>query len=147
MTAVLSRRGVLGVGAVAVGAGLTAGGLPASAATSSSSSSAAAVAPASASQADPLFPVRSLFTGSVGAGYVGFSHWSEHRLVLAEVADLPGDGDTEHRFRLVFTTDDAARDGIYRLLQGPELIASLFLARVTGAPLLEAVVDRREGSA
>lgn len=148
MTAVLSRRGVLGAGAVAVGAGLAAGGLPASAATSSSApSSAGAAAAASAARIDPLVPVRSLFTGREGVEFLAFSAWSEHRLVLAEVGDLPGDGDAEHRFRVAFTTDDGARDGIYRILEDGEFIASLFLAAVTAAPVLEAVVDRQEARA
>lgn len=147
MTAVLSRRGVLGAGAVVVGAGLTAGGLPASAATTPPSSSGGAAAPASASPTDPLLPVRSLFAGREGVEFVGFSQWSEHRLVLSEVGDLAGNGDAEHRFRVVFSADAAARDGIYRILKGGELIASLFLASVTDAPLLEGIVDRREVTA
>ncbi|WP_433585342.1 hypothetical protein [Microbacterium hydrocarbonoxydans] len=143
MTVVLSRRGVLGAGAVAVGAGLAAGGLPAAAATSSSIPSSAAGS-ASAVQVDPLLPVRSLFTGREGVEFVGFSPWSEHRLVLVEVGDLAGAGDAEHRFRLAFTTDEGARDGIYRILKDGALIASLFLAAVTDAPILEAIVDRQE---
>lgn len=144
MTAVLSRRGVLGAGAVAVGVGLASGGLPASAATSIHSSAAAS---ASAVQVDPLLPVRSLFTGREGVEFVGFSPWSEHRLVLVEVGDLTGAGDAEHRFRLAFTTDAGARDGIYRILKDGAIVASLFLAAITDAPILEAIVDRREEGA
>lgn len=143
MTAVLSRRGVLGAGAIAVGAGLTVGAVPASAATVMSRADSAV----SASAPDPQTPVRSLFTGREGTQFVGMSQWSEHRLVLTEVADLQGGGDAEHRFRVAFTTDEGARDGIYRVLHGGASIASLFLARVSGAPMLEGVVDRREGPA
>ncbi|MFF5624760.1 hypothetical protein ACFY5A_05285 [Microbacterium sp. NPDC012755] len=144
MTAVISRRGVLGAGAVVLGVGMAAGAPPAVAATSSRPMTDAA---ASAPGTDPLTPVRSMFAGREGAEFSGASPWSAHRLVLASVDDLHGGGDAENRFRLEFTTDEGARDGIYRLTQGGELVASLFLARVGGDARLEAVVDRAEGAA
>nr|WP_314845270.1 hypothetical protein [uncultured Microbacterium sp.] len=153
MTAVFSRRGMLGAGAVALGVGVAAGGSTAYAAAQSTPASAGAHAvtdavtadaAASAPGSDPLRPTRSVFTGREGTAYVGSSPWSEHHLVLDAVRDLPGDGDAEHRFSVEFTADVRARDGIYRLVSDGELVASLFLARAGGVSTLEGVVDRRE---
>lgn len=154
MAAVLSRRGLFGAGAVALGVGAIAGGpvvsSPASATISNASASRSSAWSAGASARmpmDPDNPLRSLFTGQEGTEYTGSSAWSAHRLVLLDVADLPGDGDAEHRFRLVFATDDSARDGIYRIVRDGDHLASLFLARVSVASHLEAIVDRSGGAA
>lgn len=150
MTAVLSRRGVLGAGAVALGIGATAGtGAAAAAAPADSAPTEAARSPQAATSAaavDPLTPVRSMFTGREGAVYAAFSSFSAHELVLDRVGDLPGGGDAEHRFRVEFRTDDSARDGLYRLLQNGELVALLYFVRVTEQPRLEAIVDRGVGA-
>ncbi|MBO9626538.1 MAG: hypothetical protein J7484_09215 [Microbacterium sp.] len=151
MTAVFTRRSALGAGAVALGAGLVGSGRTAAFATTddeapdaaadatATPSDAGAGAPASA---DPLLPTRSLFAGHEGREYHGASSWSEHRLVLDGVGDLPGGGDAENRFSVTFTTDEDARDGIYRLLHEGELVASLFLAKAGGTARLEGIVDR-----
>lgn len=151
MTAVVSRRGVLGAGAVALGVGMTAGAsaVPAASASTGADSSARADSTArsdaaKASVFDPGLPVRSMFTGREGAVHQGFSTVSAHELVLDSIDDLGGTGDPEHRFRLLFRTDSTAVDGIYRLLRDGELVASLFLARVIADGWLEAVVDRGE---
>lgn len=151
MTAVVSRRGVLGAGAVALGVGITAGAsaVPAASASTRADSSARADSTArsdaaKASAFDPALPARSTFAGHEGETYQGFSTVSAHELVLDSVDDLGGTGDPELRFRLLFRTDGAAADGIYRLLRDGELVTSLFLARVISEGLLEAVVDRAE---
>lgn len=138
MPAVLSRRGVLGAGAVALGIGVVA-----PAAHASPARPAAASEQSPGIEHDPLVPVRSMFAGHEGQEYVGMAPWSQHRLVLSSIGDLQDATDPEHGFRVDFTSDADARDGIYRILQGGELVASLFLARVTEDPRLEAVVDRR----
>lgn len=147
MTAVFSRRSALGAGAIALGAGLVGGGRTAAFATTDEAvdadsvvtSTPGAAAPASV---DPLTPTRSLFAGNEGREYAGASPWSEHRLVLESVGDLPGEGDLENRFSVTFLTDDGARDGIYRLVHEGELVALLFLARAGSGARLEAIVDR-----
>lgn len=153
MTAVFSRRGALGAGAVALGAGLAIGARPAVADSGTGSLPASAAhaddtgAGATAAAAfDPTMPVRSLFAGHEGREYLGFSPWSQHALVLDRVEALPGEGDTEHRFRVEFSTDAGARDGLYRLQHGGELVAVLFLVRVGPDARLEGIVDRREAS-
>ncbi|MGW8482657.1 hypothetical protein ACWGJP_05920 [Microbacterium sp. NPDC055903] len=138
MTAVFSRRSVLGAGVVATGVGLAVGSGPAAARSESAGDAAAAVSH------DPLAPVRSLFSGHEGREYIAASPRAMHRLTLAEVGDLHGGGDAENRFRVVFTTGEDARDGIYRIQQDGALLASLFLARVSGHPELEGIVDRSE---
>jgi hypothetical protein len=153
MTAVFSRRGVLGAGALALGTGIAAASRPSPAAAapeheaaahSASAGSSAAEDPRAA--ADPLRPVRSLFTGQEGRVFVGMSPWAENRLVLDAVGDLPGGGDPEHRFRVEFTAPAGARDGLYRLLRDGAHIASLYLIPVAGGAL-EGIVDRQEHSA
>lgn len=148
MTAVISRRGVLGVGAVALGVGVAAG-TPAAATGSVAATGKGAALAASAPDAatasvplDPERPVRSLFSGREGSSYTGSSQWSEHRLVLVEVGDLQAGGDPEHRFRVQFEADAGARDGTYRLTQGGEHLATLFLARVENGTRLEGIVHR-----
>lgn len=151
MTAVFSRRGVLGVGAVALGVGAAAGA-PAAASGSVTAidpvaAGAASVAPATSATSptpDPDRPVRSLFAGREGSSFTGSSQWSEHRLVLVEVGDLIVGGDPEHRFRVEFEADAAARDGIYRLSQGGEHLATLFLVRVENGARLEGIVHRED---
>ncbi|WP_067196065.1 hypothetical protein [Microbacterium sp. XT11] len=154
MTAVFSRRGVLGVGALALGTGIAAAGHPASAAIAPEHGAAAQSAMAGVSVAedrgtgipDPMRPVRSLFTGQEGSVYVGMSPWAENRLVLDAVGDLPGGDDPEHRFRVEFTAPAGARDGLYRLLRGGAHIASLYLVSVADGAL-EGIVDRQGRSA
>ncbi|GGR18859.1 hypothetical protein ACFOE1_08990 [Agromyces mediolanus] len=143
MTSGLSRRTALGAGAAALGAAAVGTAAPAQA--QQATRTAAASTPSAAdSGLDPATPVRSQFLGREGTAYDGASQWSAHRLELAVVGDLPGDGDAEHRFAVRFTTDDAARDGIYRLTAPGEPDAILYLTRVGGgAPTLEGVVDRR----
>lgn len=153
MTAVFSRRGVLGVGAVALGVGAAAGA-PAAASGSvavidpvaAGAASASPAASASTPRVDPDRPVRSLFAGREGSTYTGSSQWSEHRLVLVEVGDLIVGGDPEHRFRVEFEADAGARDGIYRLTQGGEHLATLFLVSVENGARLEGIVHREEAA-
>ncbi len=143
MTSGLSRRTALGAGAAALGAAAVGTAAPAQAQQAAHPAT-ASTPPAAAAGPDPALPVRSQFLGREGTGYDGASQWSAHRLELAFIGDLPGDGDAEHRFAVRFTTDDAARDGIYRLSAPGEPDAILYLTRVGGgAPTLEGVVDRR----
>lgn len=143
MTSGLSRRTALGAGAVALGAAAVGTAAPAQA-QQATRTAAASTTPAGTAASDPATPVRSQFLGREGTAYHGASQWSAHRLELALVGDLPGGGDAEHRFAVRFTTDDAARDGIYRLTAPGEADAILYLSRVGGgAPTLEGVVDRR----
>lgn len=144
MTSGLSRRTALGAGAAALGAAAVGTAAPAQAQQAAHPATASAHAAADATANDPATPVRSQFLGREGTGYDGASQWSAHRLELDFIGDLPGDGDAEHRFAVRFTTDDAARDGIYRLSAPGEPDAILYLTRVGGgAPTLEGVVDRR----
>lgn len=140
MTAVFSRRGVLGAGLVVASAGLVTGAASASAATAPASVS------SSESVVDPLLPVRSQFAGRIGVEYAAASERSIHRLVLSEVEDLPGGGDAENRFAVTFATDDGARDGTYRLSIDGAHVATLFCARVSDAPRLQAIIDRSGGA-
>ncbi len=142
MTAVFSRRGLLGAGVVAVGAGVAIGAAPAAGATASSQATASAASAA----IDPLRPVRSQFADRIGAVFVGTSERSTHELVLEEVRDLPGGGDAENRYAVVFRADDGARDGTYRLTIDGAHVATLFFAAVSSTPSLEAIVDRSEAA-
>lgn len=147
MTAVFSRRGVLGVGAVALGVGAAAGApAAASGSVAAGAASASPAASASTPTVDPDRPMRSLFAGREGSTYTGSSQWSEHRLVLVEVGDLIVGGDPEHRFRVEFEVDAGARDGIYRLTQGGEHLATLFLVSVENGARLEGIVHREEAA-
>lgn len=141
MTAVLTRRAALGAGAVVLGAGLVAGTAPAVASTAVAAPSSPAATPATAS-APAVELTRSLFSGREGVSFTGLSPFGAHTLVLDEVADLTGGGDAEQRFRVLFTADAATRDGIYRLMHGVDLVATLFLARVGGGAVLEGIIDR-----
>jgi len=147
MSAVLSRRGVLGAGTLAVGFGLASGVVPATASTAAgldraAAASASASGAASAPGGDPLVPVRSLFADREGTVFTGFSQWSVQSLTLTVVADIAGGGDPEHSFVVRFATDEGARDGIYRLTDGDTHVASLFLARVGADGQLEGIVNR-----
>ncbi|GAA2448495.1 hypothetical protein [Agromyces soli] len=143
MTPGLSRRTALGAGAAALGAAAVGTAAPAQAQQAARTAT-AATAPSATPANDPALPVRSQFLGREGTAYDAASQWSAHRLELALVGDLPGGGDAEHRFTVRFTTDDAARDGIYRLTSPGEPDAVLYLTRVgAGGPTLEGIVDRR----
>ncbi|MFK4729757.1 hypothetical protein ROT00_08740 [Agromyces mediolanus] len=145
MTTALSRRGALGAGAVALGAAAVAAAGPAQAQPTGPGRAATASAAGDGGGAfDPAIPVRSQFLGREGVVYDGASQWSAHRLVLTHLGDLPGGGDPEHRFAVRFASDEAARDGLYRLTAAGEPDALLYLVRAGGAdPLLEGIVDRR----
>lgn len=152
MTALFTRRGLLGVGAV-VGVGASAGG--ASAFTPAVASASGPVGPATlgggvvaatAPHVDPDRPQRSLFVGREGTVYRAVSTRSVHRMTLVGVGDIGSDGDPAHRFRLEFTTDDAARDDIYRLEYEGTAVARLYLGRVTRSARFEAVIDRGVGA-
>lgn len=150
MTAGFSRRGVLGVGAVALGVGVAAGAPSVATGASSSPRGGASASAAdlidTAPAIDPDRPLRSLFTGREGTTYTGSSQWSEQHLVLTELGDLAGGGEDEHRFRVVFLADATARDGIYRLTHGGVHVASIFLARVGEDARLEGIINRSEGA-
>lgn len=142
MTSGLSRRTALGAGAAALGAAAVGTAVPAQAQPAARAATASTPA-AGATASDPGMPVRAQFLGREGTVYDGASQWSAHRLTLDRVGELPGDGDPEHRFSVQFATDDAARDGLYRLSAAGEPDAVLYLVRVGDAAVLEGIVDRR----
>ncbi len=141
----ISRRVVLGAtaGAVALAAAQPAAAAvrPTSGGASGPVSSAAAAA--DARPGDPARPVRSEFAPHLDAVYDGSSPWSPHRLRLQAIHDLRTDGDAEHAYRLAFSTDGSARDGIYHLTSPSGASHVLYLGRIGPDPgILEAIVDR-----
>jgi hypothetical protein len=98
---------------------------------------------AAATTGDPSRLTRSEFADRVGATYEAVSPWSPHRLRLDAVGDLAPAVDPENAFRLRFTTDDGARDGIYHLVSPTGARHVVYLSRVgPESGSLEAIVNR-----
>ncbi|MDL9979513.1 DUF6916 family protein [Microbacterium sp. ASV49] len=140
----ISRRAMLAASAGGI-ALVSASGAGAAVAASRSSTGAPASAPAPTGgiAGDPSRPMRSEFTGHLGGTYDAVSPWAPHRLRLESVGDLAPGGDGENAFRLSFSTDDTARDGIYHLTSPAGTRHVIYLGRVgPAAGTLEAIVDR-----
>lgn len=147
-----TRRSMLLFGLSAAGAGVAAAPL------AGLGGGTALAAPASSASAPgtPAMPLRSDFTGAVGALFRASpdlgTGGGEHRLRLREIADVPPvtTPDDEHAFNLLFEQVSAGQpvQGIYRLLSASAPSVTLFLSPVDrpgGGHVVQALVNRRLG--
>jgi hypothetical protein len=131
----VSRRAVLGAGAVALVGGLVAGlgPLPANAATA---------AVATASTLPPLD--RSSYSSWVGAPFTAEHAGTTHSITLARIHDVDGASNAQAQscFALVFTARTRLPEGIYAISRRGVPTRQLFLGHLGAGTAMQVLVNR-----